>query len=179
MIEIKGLKELHDQLQTLPARVEKNVLSGAMNQGINIIRDAAKQTVDSKKIRKAIKSRQVKGKPGSVIRQVYIKDVFYAKFLEFGTASYYTGQGKTVGAPYQIKPTRKKSLKTDDEYFSSALHPGIKPKPFLRPAFDSSSGRAIDAMKSYIKIRLPMEMGVSAKQSITRKMVLEALDDEL
>ena len=180
MIRIDGLSELHKQLQTLPARIERNVMSGAINQGINIFRDAAKANVENRDVKKAIRSRSVKGKPGQIIREVYIKDVFYAKFLEFGTASYYTGSGKTVGGPYEIKPKGKslsRNFGTEEKHFASSVHPGVKPRPFMRPSFDVNKNRAIDAVKTYIKMRLPMELGMTERTTITRRMVIEALDE--
>lgn len=175
-VQITGLAELHKQLQTLPARIERNVMAGAINQGVNIFRDAARKNVDSKEIRKAIRSRTVKGRPGQILREVYIKDVFYAKFLEFGTASYYSGKGKTVGGPYEIKP-KGKALKVGDNYFASAVHPGVKPQPFMRPAFDANMNRALEAVKTYIKIRLPMELGITERRTVTSAMVRGALDE--
>jgi HK97 gp10 family phage protein len=175
-VQITGLAELHKQLQTLPARIERNVMAGAINQGINVFRDAARKNVDSKDIRKAIRSRTVKGKPGEILREVYIKDAFYAKFLEFGTASFYTGKGKTVGGPYEIKP-KSSALKIGDDYFASAVHPGVKPRPFMRPAFDVNANRALEAVKTYIRIRLPMELGMTERRTVTARMVREALDE--
>lgn len=52
-----------------------------------------------------------------------IKDLFYAKFVEFGTKAHKTG-GK----------------------FPGAQHPGSAPDPFMRPAFDAEAERTVERL---------------------------------
>lgn len=61
-------------------------------------------------------------------------DVFYAAFVEFGTGT----RGEFPTGPYVIKPVRAQSLtfKVGGKWVSTreVIHPGIRPKPFARPA---------------------------------------------
>lgn len=180
-VQINGLAELQRQLQTLPARIERNVMSGAISQGINVFRDSARQMANDQTLRKAIRSRNVKAKAGQIVREVYVKDVFYAKFLEFGTASYYIGSGKSVRKPYDINPKNKKSLSANingtQKNFAGATHLGIKPRPFMRPAFDQNINQALERVRTYVRLRLPMELGTAERRTITRRMIAEVLDE--
>ena len=37
-------------------------------------------------------------------------------------------------------------------------HPGITPRPFMRPAFDATYQQSINSMAEYIRTRLPKEI---------------------
>lgn len=180
--QITGLQELQAAMQSLPARIERNIMAGAITAGTRVILNEAKARAPEQDIRSALSQRQKKGRKGEVIREVYIKrkkglDVFYAKFFEFGTASYYTGKGRSVRKPYKIPKTAGK-LKIGENFVTGQVtHPGIKPQPFLRPALDIKAREAIRTVQEYIKIRLPMETGAAAKGKITRRMLQEALSE--
>jgi len=180
--QINGLKELNKALQELPARIERNVMAGAIAAGTRVVLAETKAKAPDAKIKTRLTSKQKKGRPGEIIREIYIKekepyDAFYAKFFEFGTASYYTGKGRTVGGPYQIPKKRGHFVVNGQIIKGSFMHPGIKPQPFLRPALDLKSEEAIRTMAAYIRIRLPMETGEAAKGRISRKMIQEALGE--
>jgi HK97 gp10 family phage protein len=182
MMEVKvtGLKELQEAMQQLPARVERNILSGAIAAGTRVILAETKARAPTSDIKTALQSKQKKGRKGEVIREIYINpkrgdNPFYARFFEFGTASYYVGTGRTVGGPYSI-PKQPGKLKIGEDFVSGQVtHPGIKPQPFMRPAFDVKSEEAIRTMAAYIKVRLPMETGQAAKGRITATMLQEAM----
>jgi HK97 gp10 family phage protein len=181
-MEITGLKELQAAMQELPVRIERNIMAGAIAAGTRIILNEAKVRAPDQDIKKALSQRQKKGRKGEIIREVYIKqkkgmNLFYAKFFEFGTASYYTGKGRSKGVPYKI-PKRPGLLKIGDDFVSGQVeHRGIKPQPFLRPALDTKANEAVRTMQAYIKIRLPMETGAAAKGKITRRMLEEAASE--
>ena len=46
-IEITGLKELNDVLKSLPEKIEKNVMRGALRAGQTVMLDGAKAKVGS------------------------------------------------------------------------------------------------------------------------------------
>jgi HK97 gp10 family phage protein len=179
---ITGLKELQTAMQDLPARIERNIMAGAIAAGTRIILNEAKVRAPDQDIKKALSQRQKKGRKGEIIREVYIKqkkgmNLFYAKFFEFGTASYYTGKGRSKGAPYKI-PKRPGVLKIGENFVTGQVtHPGIKPQPFMRPALDTKASEAIRTMQAYIKIRLPMETGAAAKGKITQRMLQESASE--
>jgi cytochrome c553 len=43
-------------------------------------------------------------------------------------------------------------------FAEAVTHPGIKPKPFMRPTVDSYSDAAIDAVANYMTQRIPKEI---------------------
>lgn len=41
------------------------------------------------------------------------------------------------------------------------MHPGARPKPFMRPAFDTQHRAAIEAAREYIRARLAIKHGIN------------------
>ena len=165
---VRGLKELHQMLQQLPVRIERNIMRGAIRAGANVFRDAARQAapVDDGRLKRSIKTSSTNVKRGKVTVNVG-SDLFYARMVEFGTASYYTGNGRTVGAPYFIpkrdksgkaSKRKKKAVKFGNVIVNNVKHPGIKPRPFMRRALDSSSQSAIATFADYVRVRLAAEI---------------------
>lgn len=167
--QVQGLKELHKMLQELPVRIEKNIMRGAVRAGANVFRDAARQAapVDDGLLRRSIKTGSTNVKRGNVVVNVGT-DLYYARMVEFGTASFYTGTGKSVGKPYKIpkasksgKTTKrlKKAVKFGNVIVNNVTHPGIKPQPFMRRAFDGASDQAVATFAQYVSTRLAKEIG--------------------
>lgn len=156
-VRIAGLAELQKMLDILPARLEANIMRGGMRQGANVFRDRAKANVpeNSGALKKSIKVKSTLRK-GKVITQIVAGggDIYYAKFLEFGTASFYEGNGKSVGAPYKIKPKNGKALKFGNIFAPSVVHRGVKPSAFMRRAFDGAEMQVIEITAEYIRQRL-------------------------
>lgn len=175
--EVTGLAELYTALQELPVRIERNITRGALRAGAAVFRDEARANVpkDSGFLRKSIKSESdVRyGKAYGYVRIDRNKGgAFYAHMLEFGTASYYAGSGRSKRQPYRIpKATigRKKTANTVSKRLkfntpggfvirNAVIHPGIKPTFFMRKAFDRKQKEAMDAFKAYVENRLPIEI---------------------
>jgi HK97 gp10 family phage protein len=168
-LRIEGLAELDKMLKTLPATIEGNVMRGGLRAGTKIFADLAKAAVpvDDGDLKKSVRVR-TRNRRGQLSASVVAgnKKAWYAHLIEFGTASFYEGRGKTVGKPYEIKPSKKsksKALKFGDNFAASVTHPGIKPQPFMRPALDDGSADAVEAMAEYIRRRLPQELAKVVK----------------
>jgi len=167
MIYVKGLKELAQALQTIPVKLERNVMRGAMYAGAAVLRDEARANVPvsapSTNGRKkyggyagALRdSFRVGTRSKHKIITAYVHaggkkraDVFYATWVERGTKAHWIDSksgwlninGQRVKAP--------------------VLHPGARAHPFMRPALDSGSGRATIAIANYIKNRLATKHGL-------------------
>lgn len=144
---IKGGKELQDLLSTLPASLEKNILRGALRSGAKEILAEAKLNVPVKSgdLRDSLRI-STKSKNGIVYANVKAgnKKAFYSRFVEFGTAAHNISASKGF-------------LSFGGIFAKSVNHPGITAKPFMRPAVDSKSGQAIEAVKEYIRKRLTKE----------------------
>ena len=173
-VEVTGLKELDALLKTLPARIEGNVMRGGMRASLKVIGDVAKTnlaangTIKTGNLQKSIRigfKRKSETGYGWMRGRLSAgnKDAWYAHFIEFGTASFYTGHGKTVGKPYEIHPKNHKSLFFAGVMREVIVHPGIHPKPFMRPALDQASGKAITTFADYLRVRLPRELAKAGR----------------
>lgn len=147
-IAISGLKELDAALQDLPAKIEKNVLRGAMRAGAKVMLDAARQQVPVKtgalRDSLTLKSGYQRGRVTGTVRAGNSK-AYYAHMVELGTARHF------------IKPKTARSLFIAGLFRDVVDHPGARARPFMRPAFDSSSAAAIEAMAEYLRERIPKE----------------------
>ena len=172
---IEGLSDLYKTLQTLPAKIEGNIMRGALRAAQGVIRKSAMSMapVDDGHLKKSIKIKfRARSQKFGVIRMHLTagdKNAYYAHMIEFGTASFYTGKGKTVGKPYIIKAkdstgaelstgNKRRALKIGATMVNQVTHPGIRPRPFMRPAFDQSKDQALKVMADYIKTRIPKEL---------------------
>lgn len=165
---ISGLKELDNMLKQLPANIEKNVLKGALRAGQKVLADAVKMnlrqngSVGTGELEKSVRVRfkRKSEKFGWVRSYVMVGNTkaYYGHWLEYGTATYYSGSGRTVGNAYSITPKVAGSLFVGGLLRDSVMHPGIQPKPFVRPAVDSHTDAALDQVVQYMRKRIPQEM---------------------
>lgn len=142
---VTGLKELQAFLDQLPAKVEANIMRAALRQGANVVRAQAQANVPVKSgLLKAGIKVSTRSRRGVVTASIKAggKHGFLAKWLEYGTAAHF------------IKPKNAKSLFFAGLMRDSVDHPGVKPKPFLRPALDSQAQAALLAVGEAIKKRL-------------------------
>lgn len=145
---IIGGRQLGDFLKTLSAKVEKNIMRSALRQGANAFKDAVKANipVDNGDLRRSVRvSTKVKGGRVTASLRVGNKRAWYGHMVEFGTKA------------HRINPKRAKALAIAGIAVRGVDHPGARPKPFMRPAFDSKSRAAIDAVAAQIRARLTAE----------------------
>jgi HK97 gp10 family phage protein len=147
-LHVSGLSELDKLLKELPAKVERNILRGAMRAGAKVFEGRAKQLVPvrSGQLRDSIKvsTRSKRGRVSATVRAGG-KKAFYAHMVEFGTARHF------------IKPRKRKSLFFAGLAREVVDHPGSAPKPFMRPALDGGQAEAVNAAADYIRKRLAKE----------------------
>lgn len=146
---VRGLKELEQALDELPANMEKNIARGAVRAGGVVFRDEARRLVpvESGALRDSIRVVARRSRGGRVLVNVVAgrsgKDQpWYARFVEFGTA------------PHRIDPLGKGALLIGSVFAEKAYHPGAAAKPFMRPAFDTKARQAVEAVADYIRRRL-------------------------
>lgn len=148
-IRVKGLSDLQRALETLPARIERNVLRGALRAGANVIKPAAKANVHSVSgaLAKSIKVR-ADARGGRVTASVYTRH-FTAQWIEYGTK------------PHLVEPETRRALLIGGLFVRAwAKHPGGSPRAFLRPALDTHAQAAVVAAAEYMKARLATKHGV-------------------
>lgn len=165
---VTGLRELDLMMKQLPAKIEKNIMRGALRAGQNIFAKAAKSnlrqngSVDTGELEKSIRVRFKRQSERFGFIRSYVMagnaKAYYAHWVEYGTATYYTGSGRTVGGAYEITPKVAGSLFLGGLLRDSVMHPGIRPKPFMRPAVDENFDAAINQVAEYLRKRIPKEM---------------------
>lgn len=187
-IRVKGLSELNKFLQQLPAKIEQNVMRGALRAGANVIRDEAKRLAPVSEPNSQNKRRygfyagtlrdsirvSARVKDGRVTASVYAggktksgATVFYANWVEFGTAGHAIMAKQTNGknAARRLNRSAKRggSLRIGGQFVGSVvMHPGSRARPFMRPALDGKAQAAVLAAADYIKKRLALKHGIDA-----------------
>lgn len=170
-VKVRGLAELNRFLQHLPAKMEANVLRGALREGARVVEAAAKANVpvDTGRLRDSIRVKAMLRK-GRVIASVTAggrsgkkkvltsrsgrlragyEMAFYARWVEYGVAAHKIIPRKAGGF-----------LSFGDVFARSVEHPGFSPKPFMRPALNSNAQEATMAAARYIKRRLATKHGL-------------------
>ena len=151
-VHVKGLDQLQKFLDQLPAKLEANVMRGALRCGMNVIQPVAQANVHSVSgaLAKGLKiGTRVSG--GTVIARLRAtgKHAFIAHMLEF-----------TGAKPHKITAKKGGFLALFGVVRKSVQHPGFKARPFLRPALDGQAQNAVIAVAEYIKKRLATREGI-------------------
>jgi len=139
---ITGGKELDAFLQSLPAKVESNIMRSALRAGANVFKEEIKAgvRVDQGDLKRSVRV-TTRFRRGRVSASVKIgnKIAFYAHMVEFGT-----------------RPHKIKGVSIGGHYYTAVNHPGSKLYPFVRPALDSKADAAIQAVGEQIRNRLTL-----------------------
>jgi HK97 gp10 family phage protein len=145
---IIGGRELDAFLQQLPVKVERNILRAAMRAGANVFKAAAKEAVpvDDGDLKASIRV-TTRTKNGTVYASLKAggKKAPHWHWVEFGTAA------------HKIRAKPNHALSFGGVTVHEVDHPGAKPKPFMRPAFDSAAAAAVAAAAAKIRERLTKE----------------------
>lgn len=148
---VRGLSDLKRFLDTLPEKMQKNVLRGGMRAGAAVVLPVARAYIHpvSGETARSLKIRT--GAKGTEIRATIYTRVFTARFLETGTK------------PHTITASGRKPLSFGGLFFQSVDHPGARPRPFLRPAVDAQQTQAVTAIGEYVKRRLSTKHGLDTE----------------
>lgn len=160
-IRVNGLADLQKFLDQLPAKIETNVMRGALRAGAKAVLEAARQNApvgepsetNKRKyslyagaLRDSLRlSVKIDRRKSQVVARVVAggkskktgADVYYSNMVEFGTRKHIIGDGQ---------------------------HPGVAARPFLRPALDSQASSAVAATGEYIKKRLATKNGLDTSE---------------
>ncbi len=152
--QVKGLAQLQAALDQLPAKIEANIMRGAMRAGAKVLLAEAKGTAafadDTGALRASLRI-TTSVRRGTVTAAVKAgstkadKRPWYARFVEYGTK------------PHVIRAKPGGLLAIGVKV---ANHPGAKARPYLRPALDARAGDAVQAMAAYIRGRLSSKHGI-------------------
>ncbi len=142
---VKGLAALQKALDELPAKMEQNIMRVAMRQGMNVIRDEARNNVpvQTGELKKGLKV-STSAKKGMVLARLKAtgKHGYVANWLEYGTAAHI------------INPKVAKDLFFGGKFAHHIDHPGIVLRPFMRPAMDTQAQAALVATGEAVKAKL-------------------------
>jgi HK97 gp10 family phage protein len=144
---VTGLADVLDRLSQIGGSLETQAIKSGLTAGAAIVRDEARRNVPRKsgKLAKAI----VSGSPRKLQDGNYSitnDHAFIGLFLEFGAAAHMIGRksGKGVIGGSTV-------LKVGDRFVSGPVqHPGIAPRPFMRPALDTKAEEVIQAFRAKI-----------------------------
>lgn len=143
---IFGGAALDALLQTLPAKMETNVMRSGLRAGAKVFLDEVKQNIPVKQgfLRASARITTRKTKEGQVSASVKVGNrlAFYANMVEFGTR------------PHQILARPGGALNVNGAEVKSVQHPGIAPHPFMRPAADAKFAQAVAAVQAKVRERL-------------------------
>lgn len=138
--QIRGLKELQRALKELPKRVGNKVVRNATRAGAQVIRIEAQKNLASRakaspeSIKSVIEQVATKGRirQGAIFHVGAKSSRFWLNILEQGAA------------PHVIRTKKKKVLSSGMTVYGKRVnHPGIRPRPWLRPAFDAHQAEAL------------------------------------
>lgn len=149
-VHVKGLVELNKFLQTLPVKVEKNALRGALRAGMNVVKPVAQERArkaSGEYARGLTVGTRSKGGRVTASLKPKGKHAFLGPFIEFGTRAH-------------IIAAKTGFLFFGGFFAKAVAHPGTKPHPHLRPALDSQAQNALIAAGEYLKKRLATKEGI-------------------
>jgi hypothetical protein len=155
-LHIKGLSDLQRFLDRLPAKLESNVMRGALRAGSQ--RELLPEAQANLLAAGAVKSgaliaglkvgTRVRG--GTVASYVRASGQhgYVARWIEYGVR------------PHRIAARNGGLLAFGGVFANEVSHPGFAPRPFLRPALDRSGAAAVIAAAHYMKDRLATKEGL-------------------
>ena len=166
---IKGLQELQAALDKLPAKIEANIVRGALRAGAKVI-EAQARAIAPVAAPTAENARLYGGRPGLLRDSIRVSvnlvrgrvtaaikaggrgrkgqaSAYYARWVELGTKPH-----RIVAGPGKLLPV--------GGGVKSVMHPGASKKGFLRPAMDSHGRAALETMREYIRTRLRNKHGL-------------------
>lgn len=161
---VVGGRELDQLLQTLPVKMEKNILRAAMRAGAAaVLPDVrARIPVDHGDLRKSarVTTRAARGSVSASVK-VGNRKVYYAGMVEFGTRPHVIkvddrdrGINRRTGRQISVTTVNRHLRLGVTLIGPSVSHPGGRPHPFLRPAADAGLAVIVQASTAKIRERL-------------------------
>ena len=169
-----GGRELSDLLQTLPVKMEKNIMRSALRAGAVQMLEEVKQRIpaDTGQLRASARI-TTRGKAGAVSASVKVGNfvAWYAHLVEFGTKPHYIsvsdqdrGAGRGIGRRgsanrqetlASISTVNRRVLQIGSNFVGpSVYHPGTSPRPFMRPAAEAGFAPSVAAVQKKVRERL-------------------------
>ncbi|MFP1683341.1 HK97-gp10 family putative phage morphogenesis protein [Alloalcanivorax sp. C16-1] len=158
-LEIKGLKETNRALKQLDKKVAGRIARGGTAKMAQVLRKEMRSRAPSRtgEGKKNIRYK-IKKLPGGVGFRGWVgpfSEAFYFRFIEKGAAPHfipYQGRGRNRGKARQRKP-----VAFDGKVFTRVEHPGVRPQPFIRPAYEAKKREAVQEAEKRIRLMIAKE----------------------
>lgn len=168
---IKGLSQLQKFLDEVPAKVERNIMRGALRAAANVTRDQARSNIASKSGQLAAGLKvSTSARGGTVTASVRARGPhgYIAHMVEFGTKPHFIhvqeserGVNRRTGRPLSMGTVNRRVLAIGATFIGPTVHhPGAAPHPFMRPAADQTATTGARAAAEYTKRRLATKHGL-------------------
>lgn len=145
---VKGQAELERFFDEAPQRIQRNILRGAARVGAQVLRDAAQENLrrnGSVKSGKLLMGLDVGTRVDGAVVTGYVRTTgehaFVGPMLEYGVRPH-TITGKNGG------------LLFFGAFAKKVQHPGVTPRPFLRPALDTKGAAVWSKAGEYVEDRM-------------------------
>lgn len=122
-------QELLKTLAQFPKNIQNNVMTGAIRAGANVVRDEAR-------LRAPKKTKELAKSIVSIKRRAEVRNQ----------------------VKFSVTPSKGKNKAGWRAHFIEFGTSKMSAKPFLRPAFEVSESKSLDATKDYIAKRIPQEI---------------------
>lgn len=151
-VKVLGLAELEQALDQLTPKIAKNVARAALREAAKPVLEEARRLVP-KRSGKLAETLRITTAMRNGVPKAFVKvgpsgkknrEVYYARFVEYGAAKH-----RIIAGPGKMLPL------AGGRKFAS--HPGVRKKPFMRPAADSQAAAAVRAFGDKMRQRLTKE----------------------
>lgn len=142
---IVGGQALDDLLQTLPAKMQKNINRAGLRAGAAVLLPEVKSRipVDSGALRDSARiTTRARGATVSASVKVGNSVAWYAHLVEYATR------------PHVERPRRDQAMHFGSATVREVDHPGTRAQPFMRPAVDTAFPSMVTAVTNKIRERL-------------------------
>lgn len=140
--------QLFKKFNDFPDKARDNALRAGVRSAAVVVQKEARILAPkkTKNLMKSIKVKARRTQDKNVVRfsvTAGSNKAFYAHMIEFGIS------------PHLIKIKNKKLLSKLTKTFGTKVeHPGVKPKPFMRPAVDNTENKIVDTIAKTLQKRL-------------------------
>jgi HK97 gp10 family phage protein len=161
---ILGAVALDALLGTLPVKIEKNILRGALRAGAKVMLAEVKQRIPvaSGDLRDSVRitTRVRRGVVSASVKAGNAK-AYYAGMVEFGTRPHLIkvddkdrGVNRRTGKLASVTTVNRRLAIGGTVIGPSVAHPGAKARPYMRPAADAGFEAAVGAVQKHVRDRL-------------------------
>lgn len=147
-VKLKGVGDLKKKFAQLAIKAQTKIGRRGLAEAAKVYRKEIRSRAprETGKLRRSIRYRIRRKRRGHFVGRVGVTgEAFYARFIEYGSSPHRI-PSETVGRG-RNKEKNTAKVKIGEGIYSAVDHPGTNARPFIRPAFDSASRKAIDAAK--------------------------------